>query len=386
MGRSFSIGLLPAAGGGLKALAATGQINRLIDYYFPAYLNAFQQVFYFSYDREQLDAYVDDIAPLKAITVIPKESTVPYRVYAFQLPFVAKTQLQACNVLRVFQTTGAIPGMMARVLYGIPYVTTYGYKYHALAGVEGQQLSRVYLRLLEPLALRLAAGIIVTTQELVDYVSRFVAPSKIHLIPNGVDTTLFIPAQNTTHGRSQKTVLFVGRLTRQKNLFRLLEALRIVARDHSIRLQIIGTGALQAELGREADQLDLNCSFEGTVPYSTLPTYMQQADIFALPSLIEGHPKVLIEAMSCGLPCVASSCQGNRMVLAHEKTGLLFEPTDVTQMAQQISRVLANPELSYSLGQAARKFVCANFDIHQLLNQETALLQAIGETNEPKTS
>jgi glycosyltransferase involved in cell wall biosynthesis len=74
------------------------------------------------------------------------------------------------------------------------------------------------------------------------------------------------------------------------------------------------------------------------------------------------------------------------MVLAHEKTGLLFEPTDVTQMAQQISRVLANPELSYSLGQAARKFVCANFDIHQLLNQETALLQAIGETNEPKTS
>jgi glycosyltransferase involved in cell wall biosynthesis len=106
---------------------------------------------------------------------------------------------------------------------------------------------------------------------------------------------------------------------------------------------------------------------------------MNQADIFVLPSLVEGHPKVLIEAMSCGMPCAVSNCEGNRAVVGHDKTGLLFDPADVTDMAAQLEGVIGNENLARDLGRAARRQICAEFDLRRLLERETALLQAVGE-------
>lgn len=182
------LGLLPAAGGGLAPLEATGQAGRLIDYYFRTYLRTFRRLFYFSYRGESLADYTDDARILERVSLIPRHGSMPYRLYACLLPFLARSEFRACSVLRVFQATGAAPAMTARLLYGIPYVITYGYRYHAVARVEGRRLSSACLRVLEPLALRMAEGVIVTTQELSDYVRRFVADGRVHLIPNGVDT------------------------------------------------------------------------------------------------------------------------------------------------------------------------------------------------------
>ena len=375
-----NLGLLPAAGGGLISLAATGQAGRLTDYYFPAYLQAFEHLFYFSYHQESLADYTDDPAIQKNISLVPKLARSPYRLYAFQLPFVARSQFKACEVLRVFQATGAIPAMIARLRYGLPYVTTYGYRYHAFAAVEGRRLSSLYLRLLEPLALQLAAGVIVTTQELAAYVSRFVPAAKVHLIPNGVDTTLFAPSERgCRESNSVTTILFVGRLTRQKNLARLLEALGALSKRHPLRLQVIGEGPLRRELEATAARLGVACTFEGTVPHHSLPNTMNQADLFVLPSLLEGHPKVLLEAMSYGLPCVVSNCEGNRAVIKHEKTGLLFDPSDVAGMVVQLERVISDGNLARDLGRAARQQVRAEYDLHRLLERETTLLQVVGE-------
>jgi len=387
-----NLGLLPAAGGGLTSLAATGQAGRLTDYYFPAYLQAFEHLFYFSYHQESLADYTDDPAIQKNVSLVPQLTRSPYRPYAFQLPFVAKSQFKACGVLRVFQATGAVPAMIARLRYGLPYVTTYGYRYHAFAAVEGRRLSSLYLRLLEPLALRLAAGVIVTTQELAAYVSRFVPAAKVHLIPNGVDTTLFAPSERgcrESNGVSSPngvtTILFVGRLTRQKNLARLLEALSVLGKRHPLRLHIIGEGPLRGELEATAARLHVDCTFEGTVPHHTLPDTVNQADLFVLPSLLEGHPKVLIEAMSCGLPCVVSNCEGNRAVIEHERTGLLFEPTDIADMVVQLECVINNDRLARALGRAARQQALITYDLNQLLTKETNLLLAMARINGQET-
>lgn len=375
--KRLRLGLLPAARGGLTSLAATGQAGRLVDYYFPAYLEAFEGLAYFSYHQEALTDYTDDPAVLENVSLVPRLRRSPYRVYAFQLPFVARSQFEACDVLRVFQTTGAVPAMLARLRYGIPYVTTYGYHYHAFAAVERRRLSSLYLRLLEPPTLRLAAGVIVTTQELATYVARFVPAARIHLIPNGVDTALFAPTERPREKSDVATILFVGRLTRQKNLTRLQEAMSVLGKSYPLRLQIIGEGHMRGELEATAARLGVNCTFKGAVPHHTLPDYMNRANIFVLPSLVEGHPKVLIEAMSCGMPCVVSNCEGNRAVVEHERTGLLFDPADVQQMVVQIERALTDQEMARSLGQAARRYVCAGYDLHQLLERETALLQAV---------
>ena len=375
--KQLRLGLLPAAGGGLTSLAATGQTGRLIDYYFPAYLKAFERLFYFSYHQETLTDYTNDPAILEGVSLVPRLRRSPYRVYAFQLPFVARSQFEACDVLRVFQTTGAVPAMLACLRYGIPYVTTYGYRYHAFAAVEGRRLSSLYLRLLEPLALRLAAGVIVTTPELAAYVAHSVPAARIHLIPNGVDTALFAPAERPREKSVVTTILFVGRLTRQKNLTRLLEALSVLGQRHPLRLQIVGEGRLRGELEATAARLHVDCAFEGTVPHHTLPDYMNRADLFVLPSLVEGHPKALIEAMSCGLPCIVSACEGNRAVVEHERTGLLFEPTEITDIVVQLERVIGDENLARDLGQAARQHILTAYDLNELLVQETELLYDI---------
>lgn len=376
--KRLNLGLLPAAGGGLTSLAATGQTGRLIDYYFPAYLKTFEHLFYFSYHQETLADYTDDPAILKGVSLVPKLRRWPYRVYAFQLPFVARPQFRACGILRIFQATGAVPAMIARRLYGLPYVTTYGYRYHAFAAIEGHRLSSLYLRLLELLALQLAAGVIVTTQNLASYVRRFVPATRIHLIPNGVDTALFAPSERVrTEKNDVATILFVGRLTHQKNLMRLLEALSVLGKRHPLRLQIIGEGPLQCELEATAARLQVDCKFDGTVPHHTLPDYMNRADLFVLPSLVEGHPKALIEAMSCGMPCVVSDCEGNRAVIEHERTGLLFDPLDIADIVVQLERVMGDGSLARGLSHAARQQIRTKYDLHRLLEREIALMQAV---------
>ena len=377
---TLTLGLLPSAGGGLASLAATGQSDRLIDYYFPTYLETFERLYYFSYQREVLTDYTNDSDLLEGVSLIPKLKRTPYRVYAFQMPFVAKPQFKTCGVLRVFQATGAVPAMIARLLYGIPYVTTYGYRYHTFAAMEGRYLNSLYLRVLELLALRLAVGVIVTTQELASYVGHFLPAEKIHLIPNGVDTALFSPSKETCTGKNGvRTILFVGRLTRQKNLMRLLEALSVLNEHHSVQLQIIGEGPLQRTLEETATQLRVDCTFEGTVPHHSLPDYMNCAGMFVLPSLVEGHPKALIEAMSCGMPCVVSDCEGNRALIEHEKTGLLFDPNDIVGMTAQLERVIDDDCLAEALGRAARQHVCKSYDLQQLLEREVVLLQALAK-------
>jgi len=376
--KHVNLGLLPAAGGGLTSLATTGQASRLLDHYFPAYLREFQHLYYFSYHEEALADYTDSPVLLERVSLVPRLRRSPYRIYAFQLPFITRPQFEACQLLRVFQATGAVPAMIARLLYGVPYVVTYGYRYHAFAAVEGRSLASFYLRLLEPVALRLAAGVIVTTRELGDYVARFIPGDRIQVIPNGVDTALFSPSQQArTRNDGVRTLLFVGRLTRQKNLMRLMKAVSFLAHRHVIRLQIIGDGPLRRELEEAAAQLQGNCVLEGTVSHRDLPHYMNQADLFVLPSFVEGHPKVLLEAMSCGMPCVVSDCEGNRSVVDHEKTGLTFSATDVRQMASQIERVLVDRDLALALGRAARDQARARYDLRKLLEQEAALLYRV---------
>jgi glycosyltransferase involved in cell wall biosynthesis len=101
---------------------------------------------------------------------------------------------------------------------------------------------------------------------------------------------------------------------------------------------------------------------------------MNQADLFVLPSLVEGHPKALIEAMSCGLPCVVSACEGNREVVEDGRTGLIFEATDTGQMVRQLERAIQDKRLAREMGRAAREKVLRSYDLERLLRMEVDVL------------
>ena len=371
----MNLGLYPGIGGGLKTTANDGQVDRLIAYYFHTYSQHFKHIYYFSYHHDVLKTYTDDATLLQQITVVPRLREMPHRLYALQLPRLTRTQLQDCDVLRVFQARGALPAMLARLRYGLPYATTYGYNYAEFSKLEGNHLAALMHRLTEPLLLRLAAAVIVTTPSLQRYVSRYLPAANIHLIPNGVDSQLFAPALPSTKLDQPATILFVGRLKEQKNLPRLLQAVSQL--NLPIRVKLIGEGPQRERLQSLAHSLQVDCHFLGNLPHHELPHHYQTATLFALPSLIEGHPKVLIEAMSCGLPCVVSNSEGNRLLITHEQTGLMHEPDDTHTLAQQIKTIIENPQLAQRLGQQARQYIVKHLDVRQLLAQEVILLQNI---------
>jgi glycosyltransferase involved in cell wall biosynthesis len=374
----MNLGLLPGLGGGLKTTAASGQAERFIRYYLEQYAHAFEQIYFFSYHSESLADYTQTDHLLRQVKVVPPVQPMHYRRYTLQMARLTEGMMRQCQVLRVFQATGAFPAVMAQHRYGLPFVMTYGYKYHTFARIEGHHVMALLLRLWEPWALKRATAVIVTTTELHQYVSKFTHPNKIHLIPNGVDTQLFDLAPQVVVDEPP-TILFIGRFTPQKNLPLLLQAAAQL--KSPIRLKFIGDGPLRKDLENQAQSLDIQVEFHGVVPHQELPTHLQNATLFVLPSLTEGHPKALIEAMSCGLPCVASDSNGNRLLIQHGQTGLLFESNDVQSLIKALMRFLEDKAYASACGQAARQYIKQNLDIHNLLAQEITLLKNVGRAS-----
>jgi glycosyltransferase involved in cell wall biosynthesis len=108
-----------------------------------------------------------------------------------------------------------------------------------------------------------------------------------------------------------------------------------------------------------------------------LPDVYATADVFVLASFTEGHPKVLLEAMACGVPCVASDCAGNRSLVTHERTGLLFDPQDPRDLKDCLERVLGDPAMARRLADAARAEVVARYDLRELVEREIALVRRV---------
>jgi glycosyltransferase involved in cell wall biosynthesis len=288
---------------------------------------------------------------------------------AAQIPFAHAAQMRECAALRVFQITGVIPALIARRRFGIPYVTTYGFWYAQLSQPGPK---RALKRLVERLGLKHAAAVIATTPDLAARASRLAR--RVELIPNGVDTAVFRPAASRPANKLPR-ILYVGRLSSEKNLRTVVTATRYVGDE--VRTIMVGSGTLKHELETQAQSLGVTVEFPGVVDQRRLPDVYGAADVFVLASFTEGHPKVLLEAMACGVPCVASDCVGNRSLVTDGRTGLLFDPHDAKQLADCLERLIKDPALGRRLADTARAEVVARYDLRALVEREIALVRQV---------
>src|SRR5438552_311652 len=286
------LGLLPAIRGGLGELAKTGQHTRLIDGYLKPYARAFEAVRYFSYLPESLDAYSTDPELATRVRVYRGGGWHPW-AYAFAMPFRYRIAFRGCAILRVFQVTGVIPALIAKRRFGVPFVTTYGFWYGRLARSRATGALR---RAVEALGLRAADAVIVTTPELGAHVAARVGAAKVHLIPNGVDTTRFAPAPRTA--RRAKNVLYVGRLSEEKNLGAVVEAAARLAGRFDLMLTFVGDGPARQSLEAEAPRRGGASDFVPVVAHRRVPAHLADAAACALPSSIAADPQALLGAMS----------------------------------------------------------------------------------------
>lgn len=185
-------------------------------------------------------------------------------------------------------------------------------------------------------------------------------PGPYRIIPNGIDTEFFrpdvapIPALN--NGRPK--VLFMGRFEPRKGLKYLLMAVpEIVRAVPDFQLVVVGTGLFgYAYKGYLDKACEDNVFWPGLIPGEERPRYVASCDVFCSPAI--GHESfgiVLLEAMACGRPVVASDIAGYRTVVADGVHGRLVAPRDVNGIAAAIVELLKNPERRRQLGTAGRQ-------------------------------
>lgn len=202
-----------------------------------------------------------------------------------------------------------------------------------------------------------------------------VAQDRIILIPNGVDTRLKEALRNHTRCEPLR-ILFAGRLHPQKGIGTLLKALARLAKDRpglTWRLQLAGTGPLEHELKVMAKELGIDQGVVFLGHLDEVYPILAECDCFVLPSLSEGMSNALLEAMACGLPCIATDIPGNNSLIQHQRNGLLVPPGDDRVLADAITALSESEELRLRLGREALKTVEGKYSIHCVAKQYAVL-------------
>ncbi len=181
---------------------------------------------------------------------------------------------------------------------------------------------------------------------------------KISVIPNGVDTDLFRPDPNNNKQSNQSnaiTILWVGRFVRGKGVEYLIQAAKILVKEvPDLKILLVGDGPSKGKIKGLIEKFNLkkNVIIKENVPNENMPEVYQKSDIFVLPSLNEGVPKTLLEAMACGIPVIISEFPHLEELI--KNAGLTFPKGDVHALADKIMRLIRDRELAKELGNNGR--------------------------------
>lgn len=213
-----------------------------------------------------------------------------------------------------------------------------------------------------------------TQDELIKYEK--ISPHKIQVIPNGIDETEY--NLNTNNRKKEELgiqenypILGLGvRLTEQKGVTYLIQSMvSIINKFPKALLLIAGGGPLQENLEREAKRLGLSQSVKFLGFRLDMPAILNILDIYVLPSLWEGLPLVILEAMAAQKAIVATAVGGTPTAIINERSGLLVNPRNPEALAQAIIRLLEDPSLAAHLAKNAYQRYQEKFTIQKMVSQ-----------------
>ncbi|TAN43810.1 MAG: glycosyltransferase family 1 protein, partial [Rhodospirillales bacterium] len=222
-----------------------------------------------------------------------------------------------------------------------------------------------------------ASAAAVTTPDLAQALSSRIPAlaSNLHVVPNYVDTKRFAPEP---HAVKDIDVLFVGRLAKQKNLPALLEALA----GAKLSVAFVGQGSEQDLLGNFSHSYSGRFQWLERVAHHDLPALYNRACLLVLPSLWEGQPKVLLEAMACGTPVLGADAPGIRDQIVHQRTGWIC-PGNAAGLKQAFEILLPDAGLLSRLGGNARQHILETCSLEAVAAKEAALIRQLADRRDP---
>ena len=244
-------------------------------------------------------------------------------------------------------------------------------------------------------ALRSAGAVTTNASELARKARSLVPGLEVAIIPNGIDAQHFRPMSAsedlglrlgleapTNGGRKAAVIGFVGELRKKKGLQALLDGYAHVADSLPATLLIVGD-VRPGEDRRAFDDFKTSNAqrkivLTGYLPPSDLPAYFGLMDVFAHPSLRDGLPNAVLEAMACARPVVATPVGGVPDAIQDGENGILVSQEDPMALASSIERLLGDSRLSDRYGRAARETVLRQFTPQAELDGNLAVYRRLG--------
>ncbi|HEX8036881.1 MAG TPA: glycosyltransferase family 4 protein [Ktedonobacterales bacterium] len=247
--------------------------------------------------------------------------------------------------------------------------------------VQLERLGQPAVLLTRSLFQRIGAVVVVLSTRMKAYLNEhhFALPTT-QLIPNGVDTARFVPACRDRGDERAQTVVCVSNLRFEKGIDVLLFAWRSVyERVPTARLIIVGDGPLRCQLESLAQTLAIADRVEFAGQRSDVPEQFHRGGVAVLSSRTEGMPNAVLEAMACGLPCVATRVSGSEDLIQHGGNGILCEPGDAAGLAEGLLILLRDPALAQQYGRAARTTIEQHYAMERIIAMYAELYQNLVE-------
>ena len=331
---------------------------------------SFGTVYFFTYGGKKDLSYASRLP--SNVVIVPKPAHIPVMLYSLILPFIHARTLRRVSILKTNQMDGSWAAVIAKNLYGGKLIVRCGYEWLQFIERSGRGWAkRTFAYLVEKFAYANADRIVVTSKGSQDFITdRFgVPPALIVTIPNYVDTELFAPLQHT---KETGRLITVGRLEPQKNLPVLLNAIKGI----DLTLTIIGSGSQKDMLADRAVTNGSSVVLKGNLSQKEIVGEFNNSEVFILPSLYEGHPKTLLEAMACGMACIGSDIPGIADTITDGVDGLLCG-TDEQSIRTSIEKLLTNESMRVSLGIQARHTVLEKYSLDAVVKRELDLYHSL---------
>ncbi len=319
-------------------------------------------------DQNRLNKNIE-ICPMPNFFNIPKVGSYLYALFVL---FNYRKIFKECDILKTNQMTGSWNALLAKWLFNKPLLLRTGFTQSIFLIKQKKNPIKIYFsKLNERLMYNNCDHATIGSQKDKDYIcdSYGIDPSKITVLYNYIDISLF----RDLGLKRENKIIFVGRLSAQKNLFNLIEALS----KTDLVLDIYGQGELQEELQKFSLEKNAKVNFKGVISNKDLPNILNQYKYYVLASYYEGMPKTLLEAMACGCICLGTNVEGINEVIKDEYNGFLINGTDAKALSSVLVQLPNLLKSHDSISSNGIQTIKNKFSLNRIIEEEYRIMKNI---------
>lgn len=331
----------------------------------------FKKVYFFTFGSEKDKRYQKNLAD--NVEIIPLKNKWKDYYCQFFIPFKFSNILKNCDVYKTNQNGGAIIPTICKLLYGNKLIIRSGY----IASLNFKLFRlplrfRIYIYFIEFFSYLLCDKAFIPMKNQYSLLIKkypFIR-NKLIQMNNFIDTELFAKREK----KKIFDIIYVARFDKDKNHLLLLNAVK----NSNLSLLFVGIGPEESNIFSFAKSNNMNLKIINRIKNNKLPDFYNSSKLCVFPSLHEGNPKSLLEAMSCELPVIGCDVIGVNNIIKHNTNGILCE-LDTIDLKNAINLVLKDKQLQKRLSRNARQYVKNSFSLNLLLKKEIEIYEKLFE-------